>query len=211
MSCDRPLSPERVCSADSVQDGDSRLRASVCQKGGFRSFLRSEGRVFPDTRSSVVEEVIEVHVGGTVYQFKALCFGLSTTPQVLTRVFAAVSAWAHSHGISLLWYLDDWLVPTSLETEAKKNVQDLLLLCHSIGIMINEEKSDLVPSQTANYLGTTIDTRATSIFPPHVRVEKFLSVAETFCTMSAPPTQLWQWSWDTWLRWRDWFLTVDFK
>ena len=33
---------------------------------------------------------------GTVYQFKALCFGLSTAPQVFTRVFAAVSAWAHS-------------------------------------------------------------------------------------------------------------------
>ena len=29
---------------------------------------------------------------GTVYQFKALCFGLSTAPQVFTRVFAAVSA-----------------------------------------------------------------------------------------------------------------------
>ena len=36
---------------------------------------------------------------GTVYQFKVLCFGLSTAPQVFTRVFAAVSAWAHSRGI----------------------------------------------------------------------------------------------------------------
>ena len=47
---------------------------------------------------------------GTVYQFKALCFGLSTAPQVFTRVFAAVSAWAHARGIRLLRYLDDWLV-----------------------------------------------------------------------------------------------------
>ena len=42
---------------------------------------------------------------GTVYQFKALCFGLSTAPQVFTRVFAAVSAWAHFRGIRLLRYL----------------------------------------------------------------------------------------------------------
>ena len=63
-SRDRPLSPERVCSADSVQDGDRSLRASVCQRGGFPSFHRSEGRVFPNTRSSVVEEAIEVPVGG---------------------------------------------------------------------------------------------------------------------------------------------------
>ena len=33
---------------------------------------------------------------GTVYQFRTLCFGLSTAPQVFTRVFAAMSAWAHS-------------------------------------------------------------------------------------------------------------------
>ena len=63
-SCDRPLSPERVCSANSVPDGDSSLRASVRQRGGFPSFHRSEGRVYPDTHSSVVEEAIEVPVGG---------------------------------------------------------------------------------------------------------------------------------------------------
>ena len=57
---------------------------------------------------------------GTVYQFRALCFGLSTAPQVFTRVFAAVSAWAHSHGIRLLRYLDDWLVLASSEREAKQ-------------------------------------------------------------------------------------------
>ena len=129
---------------------------------------------------------------GTVYQLKALCFGLSTAPKVFTKVFAAVSAWAHSHGIRLLQYLDDWLVLTSSEVEAKKNVQDLLSVCHSLGIVINEEKSDLVPSQTAHYLGMTIDTGAARIFLSLARVEKFLLVSETFCTMSALPAQLWQ-------------------
>ena len=94
---------------------------------------------------------------GTVYQFKALCFGLSTASQVFTKVFAAVSVWA-------LRYLDDWLVLASWEVEAKMNVQDLLSVCRSLGIMINE-KSDLIHSQTADYLGMTIDTVATRIFP----------------------------------------------
>ena len=75
--------------------------------------------------------------------------------------------------------------------EAKRNVQDLLSLCHSLRIVINEN-SDLVPLHTANYLGMTIDTGAARIFPSLARVEKFLSVAETFCTLSAPPAQLWQ-------------------
>ena len=86
---------------------------------------------------------------GTVYQFKVLCFRLSTAPQVFTRVFATVSAWAHSRGIRLLWYLDDWLVLASSEAVARLHVQELLSLCHSLRIVINNEKSDFVPSQSA--------------------------------------------------------------
>ena len=52
--------------------------------------------------------------------------------------------------------------------------------------------SDLVPLQTANYLGMTIDTRAARLFPVFARVEKFLSVAERFRVLSAPSAQLWQ-------------------
>ena len=129
---------------------------------------------------------------GTVYQFKALCFGLSTAPQVFTRVFAAVSAWAHSRGIRLLRYLDDWLVLSSSEKKTKESIRELLSLCRTLGIVINEKKSDLVPSQSVRYLGMTIDTGAGKVFPSLARVEKFLTVAERFCSMQSPPAQLWQ-------------------
>ena len=124
---------------------------------------------------------------GTVYQFRALCFGLSTATQVFTRVFAAMSAWAHSHGIRLLRYLDDWLVLSFSEREAKQAVQSLLSLCCTLGFVIIEKKSDLVRLQTVKYLGMTIDTEAGKVFPSLARVEKFLTVAESFCTMDAPP------------------------
>ena len=134
--------------------------------------------------------------GGTVYQFKALCFRLSTTPQVFTRVFAAVSAWTHSHGIFLLRYLDDWLVLTSSEMEAIKNVQDLISLCHSLGVVMNK-KSDLVPSQTANYLGMTIDTGAARIFPSLAQVENFCRWQRHFVLCPLPPLNFGRWFWDT--------------
>ena len=50
---------------------------------------------------------------GQVYQFKALCFGLSMAPQVFTRVMVPVSAILHSWGIRMRRYLDDWLVQSS--------------------------------------------------------------------------------------------------
>ena len=103
-----------------------------------------------------------------------------------------MSVWAHTHGIRLLWHLDDWLILASSEWEAKQAVQSLLSLCRTLGIVINEKKSDLVPSQTAKYLGMTIDNEAGKVFPSLARVEKFLTVAESFCTMDAPPAKLWQ-------------------
>ena len=39
---------------------------------------------------------------GRVYQFRALCFGLASAPQVFTRVMAPVSSILHSMGIRLV-------------------------------------------------------------------------------------------------------------
>ena len=94
---------------------------------------------------------------GTVHQFRVLCFGLSTAPQVFTRVFTTVSAWAHARGVCFLRYLDDWLVLTSTEARARQHVRDLLSLCNSLRVVLNREKSDLNPSQSVEYLGMTID------------------------------------------------------
>ena len=102
---------------------------------------------------------------GTLYQFRALCFGLSIAPQVFTRVFAAVPVWAYSHRIRLLQYLDDLLILASSEREAKQAVQVLFSLCRTLGIVINEKKPDLMPLQTAKYLSMTIDTEAGKVFP----------------------------------------------
>ena len=161
------------------------------REGDFLASLDLKDAYFQIPIHQSSRELLRFTSEGTVYQFRALCFGLSTAPQVFTGVFAAVSAWAHSHGVRLLRYLDDWLILASSEQEAKQSVQSLLSLCHTLRILINE-KSDLVPSQTAKYLGMTIDTEAGEVFPSLARVEKFLTVAESFCTMDAPTAQLWQ-------------------
>ena len=63
-ACDRSLSFERLRPADAVQDGNSRFGAVVCQRGGFSSFLGSEGCVLSDPDPWIIEEAVEVHVGG---------------------------------------------------------------------------------------------------------------------------------------------------
>ena len=61
--------------------------------------------IHPDSRKSLRFVAFD-----RVHQFTALCFGLSTAPQVFTRVMAPVSTFLHRAGIRIRRYLDDWLI-----------------------------------------------------------------------------------------------------
>ena len=128
---------------------------------------------------------------GQVYQFKALCFGLSTAPQVFTRVMAPVSAILHSLGIRMRLYLDDWLVQSSSRESFLRDLQTVLDLCHELGIVINPLKSNLVPSQVVQYLGVVIDSTSFRASPSVERVTRLQSTAVAFQSCASPPASLW--------------------
>ena len=128
---------------------------------------------------------------GQVYQFKALCFGLSTAPQVFTRVMAPVSAILHSLGIRMRRYLDDWLVQSSSRESLLTDLQTVLSLCHELGIVINPLKSNLVPSQVVQYLGVVIDSTSFRASPSVERVTRLQSTAVAFQSCASPPASLW--------------------
>ena len=125
---------------------------------------------------------------GRVYQFSALCFGLSTAPQVFSRVMAPVSAILHSWGICMRRYLDDWLVQSLSRDALLRDLQVVLDLCQELGIVVNPSKSHLVPSQVVQYLGVVIDSRAS---PSSERVSKLFSTADAFLSCAAPPASTW--------------------
>ena len=47
---------------------------------------------------------------GTLWQFRALSFGLSAAPWIFTRVMEEVKKMAAVHGITMHTYIDDWLI-----------------------------------------------------------------------------------------------------
>ena len=190
-ACDRSLTLERLRPADVVQDGNGRFGAVICQRGGFSSFLGSEGCVLSDPDPRIIEEAVEVHVGGD---------SLPVQSPVLRSVDCSPGLYQGLRGgVSLGTLLRDQTAPLPgrlvgsllLGEEAKESIRELLSLCRTLGIVINKKKSDLVPSQSAKYFGMTIDTGAGKVFPSLARVEKFLTVAERFCSMQSPPAQLW--------------------
>ena len=128
---------------------------------------------------------------GTVYQFKALCFGLSTAPQVFTRVMAPVSCILHSLGIRMRRYLDDWLVQSSSRESLHEDLQTVLQLCQELGIVIYPQKSNLIPSQVVQYLGVVIDSTSFRASPSVERISRLRSTAAEFQSCASPTASLW--------------------
>ena len=124
---------------------------------------------------------------GTVYKFNALCFGLSTAPQVFSRVMAPVSALLHSLGIRMRRYLDDWLVQSS----SREDLQTVLQLCQELGIVIYPRKSHLIPSQVVQYLGVVIDSTSFGASPSVERISRLRSTAAEFQSCASPTASLW--------------------
>ena len=125
---DRLISPQRVRSSDPFKMETAASVLLSVREGDFLASVDLKDAYFQIPVHWSSRKWLRFTSDGTVHQFKVLCFGLSAAPQVFTRVFAGVSAWAHSRGISLLWYLDDWLILASLETRARQYVRELLSL-----------------------------------------------------------------------------------
>ena len=105
----RPLCAQSFCLHTSIQNGDtekSERRHSVKRLG---IFIGSDGRLFacPDTSSA--RKYLRFTLGGRVYQFKALPFGLSTSPFVFTLLMKVIATFPRRRAITLHLYLDDWL------------------------------------------------------------------------------------------------------
>ena len=130
--------------------------------------------------------------GGKTWQFRVLCFGLSTAPQVFTRVMAPVSGFLHQLGIRVLRYLDDWLILTSSQEEACWARDKVLSLCQELGIVVNLEKSTLTPSQTIVFLGIRIDSQTFRASATLSRIEKFFSIAEEFLSSKVRSAKFWR-------------------
>ena len=88
-----------------------------------------------------------------VFQFTSLPFGLATAPQVFTMIVKEVKLMALSRGLRIHQYLDDWLIRSQSQEEAQVNTQAVVELTQSLGWIINQEKSELKPTQVFSFVG----------------------------------------------------------
>ena len=60
---------------------------------------------------------------------------------------------ALSRGIRLHQYLDDWLIRAQSQEEAQVSTQTVVDLTQSLGWIINQEMSELKPTQVFSFVG----------------------------------------------------------
>ena len=106
---------------------------SVSQ-GDWLAFFDLREAYIPVTVHPASRPFLRFLLRDTVYQFQALCFGLSTAPPVFTWVMAPVSAILHSLGIRMRRCLDTWLVQSSSQESLLEVLIPVLRLCPVFGL-----------------------------------------------------------------------------
>ena len=117
---------------------------------------------------------------GRVYKFKALPFGLSTSPFVFTRLMEVIATFLRRRAITLHPYLDDWLARNQNRQRLLEHRQFILALINSLGLIINYEKSDLVPAQVFTFIGMEFLTHTNIVRVPQSRQMKILETVRMF-------------------------------
>ena len=99
---------------------------------------------------------------------------------------APLSSIFHSMGIRLRRYLDDWLIQSSSLEAFLHDLRVVLGLCMELGIVVNPEKSNFVPSQKVLYLGIVLDSRTLVASPSLDRIARLLSLGEFLSSVQQP-------------------------
>ena len=133
-----------------VQDENSRVPQDLPDSRGMGEWVSSIGLsdaylhipIYPHSR-----KYLRFCHRSQVFQFSSLPFGLSTAPQVFTMIVNEVKLTALSRGLRLHQYLDNWLIRSQSQEEALVNTQAVVDLTQPLGWIINQEKSELNPTQ----------------------------------------------------------------
>ena len=87
--------------------------------------------------------------------------------------------------------LNDWLVQSSSRESLLEDLQTVLQLCHELGVVVNPQQSNLVPSQVVQYLGVVIASTSFRASLSVERISRLQSTAAEFQSCASPTTSLW--------------------
>ena len=107
----------------------------------------------------------------TLWEFACLPFGLASAPRTFSKLLKPVVAQLRKMGIRLINYLDDMLIMAASRDLAIEHTTIAVNLLSSLGFVLNEGKSVLVPTQELEFLGFLVNSVEMSLYLPRDKVK----------------------------------------
>ncbi|CAM5140901.1 unnamed protein product [Natator depressus] len=126
-------------------------------------------------------------LSGHHYQFRVLPFGLSTAPRVFTKCMAVVAVFLCRCQVQVFPYLDDWLLKAESQTRVVQHISLVRDTFLRLGLILNEPKSILTPTQRIEFIGALLDSTVVRAFLPELH---FKAIVDIIHTLLRFPTKL---------------------
>lgn len=110
------------------------------------------------------------------FQYKVMPFGLSPAPRVFTKILAPIAEFLHVREIRIFPYIDDILIMAENRQLAENQKNMAIQLLVSLGWIINQDKSQLTPSQSMVFIGAHLKTELGVAVLPKERVQALISL-----------------------------------
>ena len=117
---------------------------------------------------------------GKRYEYLVLPFGLSLSPRVFVKCAQAALAPLRQRGLRVASYIDDWLLCADSAVDAAAQTRQVAAHMSSLGFTINLKKSVMVPAQTIDYIGISLDSLSFTARLSQDRVESLLKCVSQF-------------------------------
>ena len=152
-----------------VQNGNSRVHQDFPGSRGVGIVDRPVRRVPTHPHPSKLKEIPKVLLQGSGVPVHLPSFRTGHSPQVFTMIVKEVKLMALSRGLRTHQYLDDWLIRSQSREEAQVDTQAVVDLTQSLGWIINQEKSELKPTQVFSFMGYEYHLDSALVRPTHER------------------------------------------
>ncbi|KAA6399922.1 MAG: hypothetical protein EZS28_004551 [Streblomastix strix] len=105
------------------------------------------------------------------YRQKTLCFGHTSAPHIFIQLMRLIISQLRPR-IRTVSYLGDFAFLFTTESEALAGIKEIILLFRKLGLTIEWNKSNLIPSHQFTYLGFDWDTSKMIVSPSKKRIQK---------------------------------------
>ena len=127
------------------------------QPGHWATLLDFKDAFFHVPVAPAHRRYLSFRFGHRYFRFRALPFGLATSPYLFGHLVKVVGAFARIQGLSLLLYLHDWNISALSAPACTAWTSWLLTLSERLGLVVNTDKCELVSSQRFVFMGIDFD------------------------------------------------------